>query len=612
MTQSRADLHVHSKHSSKPSEWILRQFRAPESYTEPLEVYRLCRERGMDFVTISDHDCIDGALEIAHLPGVFLSSEVTVEFPEDGCQIHCLVTGVTEDQHREIQRLRRNVYEFRDYLREQDILYSVAHPLYRVNDRLTLDQLEKLLVLFNRFEGINGIHDRRANNLVRRIFGSLTPEVVSHLAERHRLEPLGPRPWIKTFTGGSDDHGGFYVATTWTATPAAATAGEYLDHLRAGRHEPGGDTGSTLRLVQSLYSITWEYYRRQFPALLGNRKDPFAELLRSLAQPGAGREEERPGLRERLAQVVAFPGTRRTATLETADSPAEPVDRLTFAAVGRAQRASLSSLAEDFVRQLRRGRLAESLSALTHLAPLALSVAPYLVAVQAQHKDADLLEAAALQFLGHFPEGDHPGRKAWFTDPLTDSGVTRAFRILTALARERGCELTAVTCGAGGHAGLPAGLPVRSFEPLTELPLPGCGSQALRVPPFLEMIDLAERERYSEILISTPGPTGLAGLAAGKLLGIRLTGVYHTDFSLQVRHLAGSPALEGLAWAYLRWFFGKMDRIYVAGHRLRDQLIERGFDRARLEILPQEVHAPRTPALTASGERQAERSRIAG
>src|ERR1700733_8375718 len=176
---ARAALPVHSKPPSQPSEWILRRFRSPESYTEPLEIYRLCRERGMDFVTVSDHDSISGALEIAHLPGTFLSSEVTVEFPEDGCEIHCLVTGITEAQHRGIQRLRRDVYELRDYLREQDILHSVAHPLFRVNDRLPLDQVEKLLVLFNRFEALNGIHDRRANGLVRRIFGSLDRRVLA-------------------------------------------------------------------------------------------------------------------------------------------------------------------------------------------------------------------------------------------------------------------------------------------------------------------------------------------------------------------------------------------------------------------------------------------------
>jgi predicted metal-dependent phosphoesterase TrpH len=137
----KADLHVHSKASNRPPEWILRQFGAPESFTEPREVYRLCRERGMDFVTLSDHDSIAGALEIAHLPGTFLSEEVTVEFPEDGCEIHCLAIGITEEQHRDIQALRRNVYELRDYFVAHQIVHSVAHPLYRVNDMLTLDQV---------------------------------------------------------------------------------------------------------------------------------------------------------------------------------------------------------------------------------------------------------------------------------------------------------------------------------------------------------------------------------------------------------------------------------------------------------------------------------------
>lgn len=532
MMTARADLHVHSKHSNRPSEWILRQFRAPESYTEPLEVYRLCRERGMDFVTLSDHDTIEGALEIAHLPGAFLSCEVTVEFPEDGCQIHCLATGVTEEQHHEIQRLRRNVYELRDYFREHDVLHSVAHPLYRVNDQLTLDQLEKLLVLFNRFEALNGIHDRRANGLVRRIFGSLTREVIESLAEKHGLEPMGPTPWVKTFTGGSDDHGGFYIGTTWTKTPAAATVEEYLAHLRAGRHEPGGDTGSSLRLVQSLYSIAYEYYRRQFPALLGNRKDPFAELLRSLARRPA-ETERAPGLRERLAQVVAFPGVRRTA----AAPESEPIDRATFATAGRAHRDCLSSLIRDFVRQLQRGRLAESLGALTHLAPLALSVAPYLVSLHAQHKDHDLLEAAALRFLGEKPEGNRPGRTAWFTD------APAGWRHATS-----GHDVVAITPG--------------KFKPLFEMPLPGCESETLTVPPILEILDHCERERYSEILISTPGPLGLAGLAAGKLLGIRLTGVVSGELP---SFIAGSPALEDLFRVYLRWFFGQMNRVVDGG-----------------------------------------------
>ena len=184
---SRCDIHVHSKHSDRPSEWYLDRIGAPESFTEPLEVYRLAKARGMDFVTISDHDSIAGALDIAHLPGTFLSSEETVTFPEDGCDLHILVLGVTEAQHRELQRLKRNLYDFRAYARSEGIVHVVAHPLFRVNDRLTLDHLEKVLVLFRLFEGVNGTRDPRATALFDAVLASTSSGLLAELAERHRL-----------------------------------------------------------------------------------------------------------------------------------------------------------------------------------------------------------------------------------------------------------------------------------------------------------------------------------------------------------------------------------------------------------------------------------------
>ena len=277
---SRADLHVHSKHSDRPSEWILRRIGSPESFVEPLEVYRRARAAGMDFVTISDHNCIAGALEIAHLEGTFVSNEVTTYFPEDGCKIHCLVTGITEEQFAFIDRLRTDIYELRDYLVEQNIVYSVAHPFFRVNGRLTPLHVEKLLLLFNRFEGLNGSRDRRASDLVNAVFRHLTPEWIDRARERHRIEPLGEAPWRKVFTGGSDDHSGLYVGSAYTETPAAATVDEFLDHLRGGYHEPGGRAGSSLRLAHSFYEIAYSYYRSRFGQAAGT--DLIGEIFEGL------------------------------------------------------------------------------------------------------------------------------------------------------------------------------------------------------------------------------------------------------------------------------------------------------------------------------------------
>ena len=234
--QTKVDLHVHSKYSDRPSEWILRRIGAPESFVEPLDIYHTARERGMQFVTISDHNCIDGALEIAHLPGTFLSTEVTTYFPEDGCKIHCLVSGIREAQFHDIQQLRENIYDFQRYVREQGIVYSVAHPLFRVNDQLMIEHFEKLLLLFNRFEGINGTRDPRASELVRLILSHLTPDMIAEMADRQGIEPWGEEPWKKHFTAGSDDHSGVYIASAYTVTPHSESVEQFLDHLYRGDH----------------------------------------------------------------------------------------------------------------------------------------------------------------------------------------------------------------------------------------------------------------------------------------------------------------------------------------------------------------------------------------
>ena len=64
----KIDLHVHSSHSNKPSSWTLRKFNCPESYTKPEFIYDTALKKGMHHVTITDHNSINGALEIAHLP----------------------------------------------------------------------------------------------------------------------------------------------------------------------------------------------------------------------------------------------------------------------------------------------------------------------------------------------------------------------------------------------------------------------------------------------------------------------------------------------------------------------------------------------------------------
>ncbi|HVX63537.1 MAG TPA: glycosyltransferase [Pirellulales bacterium] len=606
---TKVDLHVHSKYSDRPSEWILRRIGAPESFVEPHAIYRTARQRGMQFVTISDHNCIDGALEIAHLPGTFLSSEITTYFPEDGCKIHCLVSGVSEEQFREIQQLRDNIYDFQSYLREQDIVYSVAHPLFRVNDQLTIEHFEKLMLLFNRFEGVNGTRDPRASELAMLILANLTPELIADMADRHGIDPWGASPWKKSFTAGSDDHSGVYIASAYTVTPDVPSVEQFLQRLRAGDHDMGGGSGTSLRLAHSFYHIAYGYYKSR---LLGGslaRKNLIDDVFRRVLE---GKAEHQPlSFRDKLRYYARRVANRArgvhageeqlleeiSVLLSRADAkgandlPGSSDDRQSFDTACHVCHLLTYAFFRKFIKYAGEGRLVDSLQTVASLGPVALSMAPYLAAFRTQHKDERFLQSVAGYFAVTRTRQRKSDKKAWITDTFADvNGVSLMIKEIAGEAQRQERELTVLTCldhVPDNEAR------VHNFAPVGSFGLPEYDSQKVSFPPFLQVIEYLERERFGELIISTPGPLGLAALAAGRLLGLPMKGIYHTDFPLYVRTLTQDETLEQLTWRYMSWFYEQMDLIYVPSECYRRQLLANGFERRKLQVLTRGVDLDR-------------------
>ena len=603
LLESKADLHVHSKYSDRPSEWFLRRIGAPECFVEPLAVYQRARDRGMSFVTITDHNCIDGALEIAHLPGTFLSSEITTYFPEDGCKVHVLVYGITEEDFRAIQQLRANIYDLHRYLVDEDVLCSVAHPLYRVNGRLSVDHVEKLLLMFTRFEAINGARHPRAAEIVDAAFRNLTPELIEEMANRQDITPTGPEPWKKCFTAGSDDHSGAYTAWAHTVTPYACDTCEFLSQLRRGEHWPRGGSGSSAMMGHSLYHIAYSFYKARFvenqgegrPTLVGQLFKKLLERAEAERRPtGFGHWVRETATRfvwarkkARLSEVerlLVDEFSRLFAEEPQRDIASPPLDhRRTFEIACHICHTLGYSFLRRFEKYAREGRLMESLQTVASLGPVALSMAPYLASFSAQHKDEVFLRAVA----GHFPSARHLRRKgrriAWVTDTFSDvNGVTRTIKTLAAEARRQGYPITVVTCLDGQPAGQ---IDLKNFSPIGTFQLPEYESQYVAFPPFMEVIEYLEKQRFSEVVLSTPGPMGVAALAGARLLNLRTTGIYHTDFPQYVRHMTQDDMLEDLTWKAMQWFYEQMDRILVPSEYYRDCLIRHGFDAAKMDVL---------------------------
>jgi predicted metal-dependent phosphoesterase TrpH len=98
----KCDLHVHTVHSGMCTVPVFKRI-CRESYNDPDEVYATLKRRGMDLVTVTDHDSIDAAESLRKYPDFFLSEEVTVRMPT-GTQIHLGVYGISEKDHAEISR----------------------------------------------------------------------------------------------------------------------------------------------------------------------------------------------------------------------------------------------------------------------------------------------------------------------------------------------------------------------------------------------------------------------------------------------------------------------------------------------------------------------------
>src|SRR5207237_9348833 len=128
----------------------------------------------MDYVTLTDHDTIEGCLQIGDLANVFISEQVTTYFPQDPCKIHLLVWGISEAQHTAIVPLRDNIFDLQAYLQQESITHSVAHPLYSINGKLETSHLARLILLFKHFEGVNGLRDALLSLLGRQLLAGLT------------------------------------------------------------------------------------------------------------------------------------------------------------------------------------------------------------------------------------------------------------------------------------------------------------------------------------------------------------------------------------------------------------------------------------------------------
>jgi len=613
----RADLHVHSKHSKRPSEWILQKIGTAESYTEPLRLYETARRRGMDLVTITDHNTLAGSLDIAHLPCTFLSEEITTYLPDNGCKLHVLAWNLSEAQHEDITRVRDNVYELVDYLLAQAVPHALAHPMFDMNLRLTPDSFEKLLLLFRTFE-LNGSRDQSQNEVLRTILAGLTPDDMDYLAERHGLAPRMAEPWRKTLTSGSDDHSGLNIARSHTLVlgvddPADTAA--FLAGVEAGAARPVQVAATPATMAHNLYSIAYQFYKDRLGLARFLSRDLVLRhvdqaLTLTPPEPGNGlvarlhnlvgglraaslrksRPTALPSVVQKEALALISNNPTLVAGLQGSQDEPWKAEKGWFEFVDRASEKVLTHFADTILRSVADGNLFDVFKAIGSAGSSYILLAPYAVAYSLFTKDRRFCRTVHERFAARKGRPIPPARLAvaHFTDSFGElNGTSASLARQLDSARAHGKDLTVVTCGPQTEDDQASG--VRTFAPIGSFELPEYPGLVLNYPPLLKMLDWCYERGITHIHAATPGPVGLAGLAVARILGLPLHATYHTDFPAYAGALTGDAAMEEGAWRYLSWFMSQCDMVDAPSAPVAAGLVAHGVASARVRVAPRGV-----------------------
>ena len=526
---SRVDMHCHSTASQVSRLGVQRSLGLPECATPPEEVYELAKRRGMDFVTITDHDTIDGCLELADRPDCFVSEELTARFAGEPQAVHVLCYGITPGDHEWLQAHAGDVEACAAYLRENEIACALAHPFYSVAAPLTPLHRRRLAELFGVWEVRNG----------------------SRAAELNMPAAIYTETHGGTGIGGSDDHAGVDIGRTFTEVPAASTPEEFLRQVRAGNAVAGGEQGSAAKWAHAAIALATRalvlpdsdaprppHEERERTGTV----DPAAvlKIARRTIAEGAEREgspvadigpEDARALLEAWLRSVDLDLRGRALLAHLQADGFSHADL--YRRARRTHERRLRVAIDDGSAAASRGDLGVAFGALFEAL---IPAVPYVPATS-------FLGAEKAKLA---PRPGERRRVALIADGI---GVPHGVTATIEKIRELGVpdfEIEVVGTDPGVDRRLPAA---------AELEVPFYAGMGLGVPDLPSLAETLAEGRYAAVHVTAPGPAGVAATLLSRVSGAPLIASYHTELAAYAGLRSGDSGLESAARAALGAFY---------------------------------------------------------
>jgi glycosyltransferase involved in cell wall biosynthesis/predicted metal-dependent phosphoesterase TrpH len=550
---TRVDMHCHSTASQISKLGVQRAVGLPECATPPLEVYELAKHRGMDFVTITDHDTIAGVLEIADRPDVFISEELTANFRGEPQAVHVLCYGISPEDHRWLQEHRGDVEICAAYMYEREILCALAHPYFTVGAPLTPRHRRRLAQLFDTWEIRNGARPRELNRPAATYMGTLGGAGI----------------------GGSDDHAGVDIGRTWTAAPEATTPMEFLAHVRAGNVVAGGAQGSAAKWAHAAIALSARALGRGEDGASAQGPDPrtVITMAQRLLREGDVREGSDGG------GTRLTPGDARC--LLRAWLTAVELDHLDEEGlIAYMQDEGFSH--SDLYRRACRIHERKLRVAVDHAVHAADGGGDLLPAAQGLFDGcmAAIPYAPATAFLANekakldprVNDGEAP-RVAILADGIGSThGVTRALEEIRARGVP-GFEIEVVGTDADVD---------RRLSAVTEFDVPHYPGLRIGVPSLSAAVQTLAEGSFDLLHVCSPGPAGVVGALVSRGLGVPLVGSYHTELTAYAGLRSGEQVLADAMALGVSAFYGACDLVLSPSPASDEALEQMGVAREKV------------------------------
>ncbi len=289
------DLHCHDHNSSTPDELLGRILNIPETWLPSEDLIDILKGHGCDTFTVTNHNNARSCHELREKGiDVLTGAEFTCQVPDYRVGIHVLAYGFTPNQETMLDKLRSDIYRFQEYALANDIPTIWAHPLYHYHrgEMPPLDFFEKMALVFERFEVMNGQRDTWQNMLAKIFVEGLTREKIDAISKKLKMPPdrYCANPYKKSMAGGSDSHMGIFTGLTGTRLHVEDLSEKLkimgrsklaLEAIKAGAMAPFGSHNDSEKMTVSFLDY--------FCQIAMHMKDP--GLIRMILHKGDAREK---------------------------------------------------------------------------------------------------------------------------------------------------------------------------------------------------------------------------------------------------------------------------------------------------------------------------------